>query len=160
SVTITAAPRAIASGTNRGEACLKPGTATKQSPGATFRESAAIPPIAAGGAPIIRVSPSAATTSLTGIDLLAMSLLDAPHRRDRRPSHRSRRTRRTTTISPLGSPPERDSPRTATVSWIGLAALKCTRGRRQHEPRSDAGSQGRAGERCLLHHAAVAAHFD
>src|SRR5256886_7089338 len=50
SLTITAAPRAIASGTNRRASCLKPGTATKQSPGATFRESAAMPPIAAGGA--------------------------------------------------------------------------------------------------------------
>src|SRR2546426_12007507 len=66
SVTISAAPRPTASGTKRRASCLKPGTATKASPRAPRRESAVSPVTAAGGAPTIRLSDSASSSTLTG----------------------------------------------------------------------------------------------
>ena len=71
SVTTSVAPRRTASGMKRRASCLNPGTATKQPPGSTRRESAARDETDRGGSPTMRLSVSAARSSLTGISLTA-----------------------------------------------------------------------------------------
>src|SRR5262245_14665472 len=75
SVTTTVAPRRTASGMKRRPSCLNPGTATKQPPGSTRRESPAMDDTDRGGSPITRLSGSAASNSLMAVPCPAISPL-------------------------------------------------------------------------------------
>src|SRR5947199_8734984 len=67
SVTISVAPRRTASGTKRRASCRSPGSATKQLPGSTRRESSVTDETDEGSAPTTVLTGSAARSSLTGI---------------------------------------------------------------------------------------------
>src|SRR5262245_53663253 len=75
SVTTTVAPRRTASGMKRRPSCLNPGTATKQPPGSTRRESPATDETDRGRSPITRFSGSAASNSLMVVPCPAISPL-------------------------------------------------------------------------------------
>src|SRR5262245_58786832 len=75
SVTTTVAPRRTASGMKRRPSCLNPGTATKQPPGSTRRESPEMDETDRGGSPTTRFSGSAASNSLMAVPRPAISPL-------------------------------------------------------------------------------------